>query len=300
MARKKGKSEDVEFVIDDEEEQEPVKSGGVERYEVRIGPPVVKGRSVKPTHTEQQAGGTETDKKTTGSGTVKATSAYPGPVSFSGSAATTQQIYKIEDELKRTRDIVEDLRHTVGILEGEVRDLKSDMERATYLLRSFEGLKNAMKDIESTVSELSGLYDMISANINPFIDIPPLQSRGSAPAKENTLQEEEGGASFQELEEIFEGEQDMGWDQDYLESEEWILRWTKFLIDKVGKEGLEKILVYYQDLGWIDDELTDRVVDIARGTPSYARKEDAGKKISWKMDAEDHVKSLEFIRKIRR
>lgn len=296
MARKKGKPEKVEFVIDDEEEQ--VKSGEVERYEVKIGPPVVKGRSVKPTHTEQPGGG-GTEKKTNGGGKAGTASAHPGPVSFSGSAASTQQIYKIEDELKRNREIVEDMRHTVGILEGEVRNLKSDMERATYLLRSFEGLKNAMKDIESTVSELSGLYDMISANINPFIDIPPLQSRGSPPPQENGIPEEENEASFQELEEIFEGEEDMGWDQTYLESEEWILRWTKFLIDKVGKEGLEKILVYYQDLGWIDDDLTDRVVDIARGTPSHARKDDTGKKISWKMDAEDHVKSLEFIRKIR-
>jgi archaellum component FlaC len=221
--------------------------------------------------------------------------------------AGTQQIYKIEDDLRRTRDIVEDLKHNVGLMEGEFKDLKAEMDRMSYLLRSLEGLKNTMKDIESTVSELSGLYDLISANINPFVDIPRLQSREKVvkPTSDDDIEEveevEEKG--FQDIGDIFdEVEEEEDFDQVSgpldLESEEWILRWTKFLIDNVGKEGLERTLDYYVDLGWIDEDLIEKVLEIARGTmgPKVPAE---GKKATWRMDAEDHIRSLEFIRKIR-
>jgi len=300
MARTKNDSEDVEFVIEDEEEEdEKVSSGEAQRYEVKIGPPVISGRKVKPTYTP----GSESEKgrpakisqETSESPKMRGGGGYSSSVS-------PQHLYKMEDELRRTRDIVEDLRHTVSVLEGEIKDLKGDMDRATYLLRSFEGLKNTMKDVESTVSELSGLYDLISSEINPFVEIPPLKKRRVKEQLEKQ-EESETDSEFRELSDIFEeeeeGEDVTTWDRMYLESEEWVLRWTKFLIDRVGKEGLEKVLNYYIDLEWIDQDLKDRVLELAKGTPTRLKKGDVRKKKSWKMDAEDHVKSLEYIRKVK-
>jgi hypothetical protein len=320
MARK-GKSDDVEFVLEDEEasqEEEEVevsttrrtgvKGGDVERYEVRIGPPVVSGRKVKPLRTPEEKVEKPRELKPPGQQGVSPYT-QSGISSSSLSVAGTQQIYKIEDDLRRTRDIVEDLKHNMGIMEGDVKDLKGEMDRMSYLLRSLEGLKNAMKDIESTVSELSGLYDLISANINPFVEIQPLQSRDKVikptMVKEVPETGKEGPEEFQEIDDIFdeemeeEEEPEQEWAGPDLESEEWILRWTKFLMEKVGKEGLEKTLDYYVDLGWIDEDLTDKVLEIARGTVG-PRVHTEGKKATWRMDAEDHVKSLEFIRRVRK
>jgi TolA-binding protein len=224
--------------------------------------------------------------------------------------ANSQHIYKLEDDLRRTRDIVEDLKHTTSLLEGDMRDIKAEMERISYLLRSLEGLRNAMKDIESTVSELSGLYDMISANVNPFIDIPKMDAKGANGTKHEDARPARptpNSKEFVELSEIFDEEVE-GEEQDIakgprqngngnLDSGEPLLRWTQFLLEKVGREGLEKALDYYKDLGWIDEEMIERVLEMARGTTAPVQAHD-GKRSSWRMDPEDHMRSLEHIKRI--
>ncbi|MBN1539422.1 MAG: hypothetical protein JW939_04700, partial [Candidatus Thermoplasmatota archaeon] len=208
---------------------------------------------------------------------------------------------------RRTREIVEDLRHSLGVMEGEVKDLRTEMDRISYLLRSLEGLKNTMKDMESTVSELSGLYDLISANINPFVEVPRLENRDklvrTSSRKSMDESEEMEEVGFQNISEIFRDDErtecgENGHGDDNLESAEWTIKWTKFLIERVGKEGLEKTLDYYMDLGWIDENTIDQVLEMARGTVSPKIPSD-GRKVSWRLDAEDHVKSLEYIRRIR-
>lgn len=312
MARKKAGTENVQIVLDEDDEDEDVgiKGGGVERYEVRIEPPMVRGRKAKAVRTPGTEEPSTVAPPPSRNGTqVRGTSGMGVPVSGAGS---TQQIYKIEDDLRRTRDVVEDLKHTVGVMESDFNDLRAEMDRISYLLRSLEGLKNTMKDIESTVSELSGLYDMISANVNPFIDIPPMMpanGNGKDKTQESTdkvikpeKEPEENG--FRDLSDIFEDEEapeleDMDEiDGSDLRSAEWILKWTQFLIDRVGKEGLDKTLDYYIEMGWIDEDTADTVVDIAKGTAG-PRRRDEGKKISWKLGADDHVKSLEYIRRIK-
>ncbi|MBN1391054.1 MAG: hypothetical protein JXA22_10485 [Candidatus Thermoplasmatota archaeon] len=318
MVKPKDRSSEVEFVLEeedivDEDELEvsasarktDVRAGEVERYEVRIGPPIVSGRKVKPLRTPEERA--EKPKEPGGPPTQSA----PGMFGQQGhersplSLAGTQQIYKIEDDLRRTRDIVEDLRHSVTMMEGELKDLRSEMERTSYLLRSLEGLKNTMKDMESTVSELSGLYDLISANINPFVEIPPLESRDirRSGGKINDEVEEMEEEGFQSVTDMFRDEEKAETSEGSsreasLESAEWAIRWTKFLIERVGKEGLEKTLDYYMELGWIDEDTIDQVLEIARGTVGPKVPSD-GRKVTWRLDAEDHVKSLEYIRRIR-
>ncbi len=316
MARKKAAREKVTVVLDeddtDDDNLEPgIKGGDVERYEVKIEPPIVGGRKMKAVRSPDDPVRTNTGGEQMG---TTQNPISPGKGFTMQNSASSQQIYKIEDDLRRTREVVEDMKHTVSMIDGEFKDLKAEMERVSYLLRSLEGLKNTMKDIESTVSELSGLYDMISANVNPFIDIEPMYTNGNGmmngkkPDKvRDGKMDDEGGETgrenvFSDLSEIFDEEEELEEAEEFtgpdLLSEEWILRWTQFLIDKVGKEGLERTLDYYLDLGWIDEDVIDKVLEIARGTTSPKRK-DPTKKATWRMDAEDHVKSLDFIRRIK-
>jgi archaellum component FlaD/FlaE len=316
MARKKAGKEKVAIILDEEDEDdddiEPtgIRGGEVERYEVKVEPPIVSGRKSK---VVRSGGEVEVPVKSEGGSVGPSGRKSEMPQHSMVSSASSQQIYKIEDDLRRTRDIVEDLKHTVSMMEGEFKDLKAEMDRISYMVRSLEGLRNTMKDIESTVSELSGLYDMISANVNPFIDIEPIQpSNGIGKVTDRLVHKEEvkgkesSDTVFSDISEIFSDEEDEveeleetdSWDESDLRSAEWALRWTQFLIDKVSKEGLEKTLDYYRNLGWIDETLIDRVLEIARGTTGPVRK-DPGKKPTWRMGAEDHVRSLEFIRRIK-
>lgn len=283
MAKKK--VEEEEFVI---ESSDKVASGEINRYEVRIEPPVISGRKVKPV----REGGEPSGPGPTGSASASINnrgqvSGFQGP--------SSQQLFKLEDDLRRTREVVEDLRHTSSKLEAEVKDMRSEMERVSYLLRSLEGLRNSLKDIESTVSELSGLYDMISSSINPFIDIPPIGSiREKRPVRGV---ERRSGKSF-DAEEVFEDIDECS-EEISKDSDEWLLRWTIFLIERVGKEGIERTLNYYMEMNWIDQGIVDKVFNIGRGIASPPSAEDGERKVTWKLDAEDHIRSLEFIRKIK-
>jgi hypothetical protein len=166
-----------------------------------------------------------------------------------------------------------------------------------------------MKDIESTVSELSGLYDMISANVNPFIDIPKMDAKASNGPRAKEVRPPpppQKGKEFVELSEIFEEVEEVDerppksaqkGSGDDLGPDGWLLRWTQFLLGKVGREGLEKALDYYKDLGWIDEDIIDRVLEMARGTSAPTQAPE--RKAHWRMDAEDHMRSLEHIRRIR-
>ncbi len=281
MGPGKRKRSNVEFVIEEEE----INEGDIERYEVSIGPPMVSGRKVKPIHTEEPEGPERTPPRETAQakGSGDRTTYVAG---------NPQQIYKIEDDLQRTRDRVEDIKHTASMIENEVKDLRAEMDRISYLVRSLEGLKNTMKDMETTVSELSGLYDLISANVNPFIDIPPLQKKRDMEDEE--VEEMEEFEKFKQVTDIFGDEEEWGRD---LDSEEMIIKWTLFLVERVGKEGLESVLDYYIELGWIDEDLQDRIIGVARGM-SFPPINREGKKASWKMDADDHVESLGYIKRI--
>ena len=296
--RKKAKDKNV-FIIDEDDLE--VYSGDVERYEVSVGPPVVKGRKLKPLHTATGGEGENPADAGVSTGQGRST-IQQSPHMASG--ANPQQIFKLEDDLTRTRDVVEDLKHNVSVLEGEVKDLRGEMERISYLLRSLEGLRNAMKDIESTVSELSGLYDLISANVNPFIEMPPLRRRDEIVKEAGGGTEGDPGEEFQELTEIFEEEEEPfeeEWETPVadLESEEWVLKWTHFLLEEVGKAGLEDALNYYINLGWIDDPLLEKVKEIARGTRVPLKNREGRKKGSWKMNMDDHIKSLEYLKRIK-
>jgi len=288
MARKKSDDAEEEFVIGAPSKDAP---GNVERYEVRIGPPIL-GGGRKATPVREAEPGAPSGAAVPRPQSAAAQRA-PGPAY---GVAGTQQMFKLEDDLRRTREVVEDLRHTSSILEGDVRDLKGEMERISYLLKSLEGLRNSLKDIESTVSELSGLYDLISANINPFIDIPPMKAREGPKGAQSVKRVD---AAFNDVREVFEADDECPTAQgDQLASEEYIMRWTKFLIEKVGKEGLERTLDYYLEMNWIDESIMDRVFNMARGLSSPPRGEE-GKRTTWRLDAEDHIQSLDYIKRIK-
>jgi archaellum component FlaD/FlaE len=279
--------EEEEFVIDSSTK---VSSGEVKKYEVRVTPPSVSGgRKVRPVRE-----GTE-EAPAAGSAQGGRTGSKDAPP-IAGAAA--QQVFKIEDDLRRTREVVEDLKHTSSILQGDVRDLKAEMERINYLLKSLEGLRNSLKDIETTVSELSGLYDMISANINPFIDIPPMRTK-SEPRSAPVQQTKGQSSSYVDPSDVFGSAEEEIVDDSSLESDEWILRWIKYLTDKVGTHQLGRTLDYYRRMNWIDETIIQRINEASKGTTAPEKYVEFDGEDSWRLDPEDHIKSLEFIKKIK-
>jgi len=76
-----------------------------------------------------------------------------------------------------------------------------------------------------------------------------------------------------------------------------MLRWIEFLIERVGYDGLEEILNYYVDIGWIDEDIMLTILRYAKGIKLYHENSD------WRpvgfMCVKDHITSLMFIEALR-
>ncbi len=76
-----------------------------------------------------------------------------------------------------------------------------------------------------------------------------------------------------------------------------LLRWIEFMIERVGYDGLEDVLDYYVDVGWISEEVMLTILRYARGIKLYHENSD------WRpvgfMSVRDHMTSLMFIEALR-
>ena len=72
-----------------------------------------------------------------------------------------------------------------------------------------------------------------------------------------------------------------------------LLNWIEFLMEKVGRNNLFDVLEYYTDIGWINEEVSAKMMAYANGIDYYVEKP------TWKLLPEDHTKSLLFIEQLR-
>ncbi|MBW6470293.1 MAG: hypothetical protein K0A90_03625 [Methanosarcinaceae archaeon] len=70
------------------------------------------------------------------------------------------------------------------------------------------------------------------------------------------------------------------------------MEWLEFLMELVGRNNLPDILSYYEELGWISDDVRLEFMQYVEGINYYAEKPD------WKLNPDEHVKSIWFIEKL--
>ena len=70
------------------------------------------------------------------------------------------------------------------------------------------------------------------------------------------------------------------------------MEWLEFLMELVGRNNLPDILSYYEELGWISDDIRLELMRYAEGIDHYVEKPD------WKLNPDEHVKSIWFIEKL--
>jgi len=70
------------------------------------------------------------------------------------------------------------------------------------------------------------------------------------------------------------------------------MEWLEFLMELVGCNNLPDILAYYEELEWITDDVRLELLRYAEGIDYYLEKPD------WKLNPDDHVKSIWFIEKL--
>ncbi len=67
------------------------------------------------------------------------------------------------------------------------------------------------------------------------------------------------------------------------------MEWLEFLMGLVGRNNLPDILSYYEELGWLTEQVRSELMHYAEGIDFYMEKPD------WKLTPDDHVKSIWFI-----
>ncbi len=72
---------------------------------------------------------------------------------------------------------------------------------------------------------------------------------------------------------------------------EILIDWVNFMLSKVGEEELPTLLEYYRSIGWINKKVADLLLRYAQGL----RVEE----VKGFMEPEDHIKSLEYINRIK-
>jgi len=76
-----------------------------------------------------------------------------------------------------------------------------------------------------------------------------------------------------------------------------VMRWIEFMIERVGRENLPRLLEYYVDINWISEEVMNTILNYARGFSSQKESYEVKRLVD--LNATDHIRSLLFIEKLR-
>ena len=72
---------------------------------------------------------------------------------------------------------------------------------------------------------------------------------------------------------------------------EILLDWVSFMLSRVGDEELKDLLDYYVSIGWISRKVEDILLRYAKGLRVES--------VKGYVDPEDHVKSLDYINRLK-
>ena len=134
----------------------------------------------------------------------------------------------LEDQLKeilKTLKSMTDFNESVKIEIQEITESISHMERS---IGELDDIREGYSSVEKNLRELSVLYDLVSAQFNPFIDTEFLD--------ENIPK---GGLSV-----LAEKTDDKTFLNDY-----WTLKWIEYLGEKTKQNQIPNLLSYYKKIG---------------------------------------------------
>ncbi len=278
--------------------------GATGGYAVNIGAPEVHG-----TETPMEAELVEDPERTRSQAGRQKGAPAPSPRGRSDRRlppelkATYQdaRITKMELSLQKLSKKLDRAAEDKGELRAEIDEIKSAVKRMEIGVLELDEMREGYARVERTVRELSALYDLISAQINPFIDLDEHQlgvyHTPSAETESSTTPTGPATA-VDEGEGEHEHERESGGDLEALSRAvnpfiegttapsaaestakpaqepphapqrgprrpgEIIYEWTSFLLERLTPNGAAQLLDSYIDLGLLDQEQRARVIDL--------------------------------------
>jgi flagellar protein FlaD len=170
------------------------------------------------------------------------------------------------------------------VLEGSLEELKTLMRTTPAQLNQGEIIKN----VSSQVLD----------QIRPFLDqklqeLEAIQMAASIPATTPLPVSRAEKGSATEKVQYYDENVKLGFIDNKAETSIILLNWIEFLLEKVGRNNLSEVLEYYIDIGWISEEVCEKMIAYANGIDYYVERP------TWKLLPEDHTKSLMFIEQLK-
>jgi archaellum component FlaD/FlaE len=210
-----------------------------------------------------------------------------GDVSMAAPAPVVQAAGGLE-RLDSVEQRMSDMSRRVDLLDKASDDIRNDISR----------IRDSIAQIEGDMRELTSLYDLISTQINPFIDTSTMEEK---PA----IQVEQG--AIPDLDALFEPTPELAAERAAEAASAVtetvapqgapaegaaaapaeaapslkvprlakigsdaschlaLMEWIRFLLERVNRTEIPSVLSFYQRIGWISGEIKADVVEIIRG-----------------------------------
>lgn len=205
------------------------------------------------------------------------------------------------ERLDSVEQSLTDFVRRVDLLDKSTEDIRSDIARVRDSIASMEG----------DMRELTSLYDLISTQINPFIEAEMAQRQSI------TAMEEEGQSTIPELDALFEPTPEIAAEGkveavpaegeaipapfEVVDEEGWpvaaaatavkriarlskvgdspicqmaFVHWINFMLDSVPRREVPNLLAFYIKVGWISTGIKQEVIDFVRGVSGEELEED--------------------------
>ena len=253
----------------------------------------------------------------------------PGEVRIMMDPKAEARLATLEKDVGKLDTKISQAAESMANVEMDLQEIKAGYSRVDVIIKELEETRDSYAKVDKTMRELAALYDLISAQINPFIDMgDQVGSNGMRwDGIEDNVElirqrvEDETGILSDEETGLFEKEKrpdvkkgagaTPSRTQFYYESN--VLKWIKFLLSKIRQEDIPNLLKYYREIGWINEDVEITTMNFLTGAKSEPNldlmegdiyiSEDGtviGQSDGWKLSVEDHSRSLEYIEEIQK
>jgi len=172
-------------------------------------------------------------------------------------------------------------------LEGSLEELTTLMSNAPAQLNQEDIIKNVSMQVleqirpflDQKLQELEAIQMAAAIPASPAA-IPLLESRTTVRTAAEKQQYYDENVKLQSID-------------NKAETSIILLNWIEFLLEKVGRNNLSEVLEYYIDIGWINEEVCEKMIAYANGIDYYVERP------TWKLLPDDHTKSLMFIEQLK-
>lgn len=194
----------------------------------------------------------------------------------------------VTEKLTELERKVEELSHKTPDVPSRLTD---------ELENKFKILENNIEEMKKTAESVVNQDELVEKVSGQVLERIKPDAQKIKPAAYQIPAETSRKTIMQPAEVAYQYSEEPGVKLPYLdnrpETSIFLLNWLEFLMEKAGRNNLVDILEYYIEIGWISEEVSSKMIDMANGIDYYVERP------TWKLLPEDHTKSLLFIEQLR-